>query len=232
MRWRVPLVTVASSMAVASTALPGLVRITSGMMKTAIQNGITCKSVTSSRHSLHAMCMEAVLLFEFLIQRLNTPGRHDLIVEGLMMGGFKHPSYLLYFPMRLTVTFLLPWIYTPGWVGRRPIWIILQHLVIVAHGMFAVLMCFGQQPLALRHKNRLRQCPNRFSLICGERGNLYRFYTWRNTLIISTLFFKNAILPILVKRTAYLAIQREETDCLKVRHWTANLHRGTCSPPH
>jgi len=33
----------------------------------------------------------------------------------------------------------------------------------------------------------------------GERGILYRFYTRRNTLIISALFFqKNAILPIFV----------------------------------
>ena len=35
--------------------------------------------------------------------------------------------------------------------------------------------------------------------LSGERGILYRFYTLRNTLIISTLFFKkNAILPISV----------------------------------
>ena len=38
-----------------------------------------------------------------------------------------------------------------------------------------------------------------FSVYGGERGILYRFYTRRNTLIISALFFqKNAILPIFV----------------------------------
>lgn len=37
------------------------------------------------------------------------------------------------------------------------------------------------------------------SINSGERGILYRFYTRRNTLIISALFFqKNAILPIFV----------------------------------
>ena len=35
--------------------------------------------------------------------------------------------------------------------------------------------------------------------LSGERGILYRFYTWRKSLIINTLFFqKNAILPIFV----------------------------------
>ena len=35
--------------------------------------------------------------------------------------------------------------------------------------------------------------------LCGERGILYRFYTWRKVLNINTLFFqKNAILPISV----------------------------------
>ena len=36
-------------------------------------------------------------------------------------------------------------------------------------------------------------------ILCGERGILYRFYTWRKVLNINTLFFqKNAILPISV----------------------------------